>query len=31
MRAPIGVRVDDGVVDRHFTRKHGADAYYGQR
>jgi hypothetical protein len=29
--APDAPRPDAFLVDRHFLRKHGPDAYYGQR
>ena len=28
--APTVTPVDDALLDKHFLRKHGADAYYGQ-
>jgi L-ribulose-5-phosphate 4-epimerase len=28
---PVGARIISGLVDRHFRRKHGQSAYYGQR
>jgi L-ribulose-5-phosphate 4-epimerase len=28
---PVGARIISGLVDRHFRRKHGPSAYYGQR
>ncbi len=29
--APNAARPDPALVDRHFLRKHGAGAYYGQK
>jgi hypothetical protein len=23
--------IEDALIERHFSRKHGPDAYYGQR
>lgn len=27
---PVGIRMDQVLVDKHFKRKHGENAYYGQ-